>query len=107
MDHIPPLGPAERIILVELSKRQTVTMEHIIHVLYGHRIDGGPDDPANNFRVTLTRLRKKLSPLGIRIENVGRGCHAPSFYAIRGVERETIRRALAAFYGPEILRKAA
>jgi hypothetical protein len=104
---LPHLGPLERTILVELANRQSVTLDGVIQVAYGHRPDGGPDDAEGCIRVSLTRLRKKLRPLGIQVVNIGRGYHAPSYYAIRGVERAVIRKALTALYGPEILRKAA
>jgi hypothetical protein len=103
---LPHLQPSERLILLALSRRQLVSMDHILFALYGNRMDGGPDDPAGSFRVMLTRLRKKLAPMGITIEVAARGYHSPSYYAIRGVELSAIRRAFAERYGPEILKAA-
>jgi hypothetical protein len=103
---LPKLSPYERIILIELTHRDNVAMSRIIHAVYGNQIHT-IDAPEASFRVMLSRMRKKLAPFGIRIELVARGYHSTSYYAIRGVERAAIRDALAAFFGPEILRKAA
>lgn len=104
---LPHLGPLERVILIELANRQSATLDAMVHAAYAHRTDGGPEDALGCIRVSMTRLRKKVAPLGIRIVNIGRGYNAPSFYAIRGVERAAIRDALSALYGPEILKRAA
>lgn len=65
-----PLGKAERVILGLLVKTGQARNEQIAELVWGDRPDGGPDDINNNVKVHLSKLRRKLVPLGVTIKTL-------------------------------------
>ena len=69
---IPALLTQQQAALLEpLRCGHPVAMERLIALLYGHRPDGGPDDPAGNIAVQISKLRARLAPHGVIIVTVG------------------------------------
>lgn len=65
------LGPTEFGILDALirGRHRFLSIQQLVHHVYSHRVDGGPENAANTIRVTMTRMRKKLEAAGWTIEN--------------------------------------
>lgn len=68
-----------------------VTYQRMIDVIYGHRLDGGPDDAEGCVRVVIHKLRKRLSAHGITVE---RGSYG-SGYRLDGASLAKARRLVA------------
>lgn len=69
------LGGTEKLIIEAFVHRypRTVSMKQLIHDVYAHRPDGGPDWPERIIHVVLGRLRKKLVGTGWRIPSALNG----------------------------------
>ena len=79
------LSPTQRAMIAALRHGQPdpVPTARLVDVIYGGRLDGGPDDAAVNVRVQISQIRAKLGPVGIQIDRVsglGRGANG---YRIR------------------------
>ena len=64
------LSRSEGAILSRLASGRSVPMRDVIDSLYGHREDGGPDDPENTIKVMACKLRKKLVGSPIQIDRM-------------------------------------
>jgi DNA-binding response OmpR family regulator len=62
-----------RIVFLLAAADRPVLAEQLIEQLWGDREDGGPDYVLRALSVYFTRLRQKLNPLGLRIENIRYG----------------------------------
>lgn len=65
-----PMPKREREVILRLSQAQgrIVPMHQIVDFLYGDEEDGGPEDARNCAQVHITKVRRKISPLGWVIE---------------------------------------
>lgn len=61
------LTPLQGCILSRLAFSPSATNDDLTDSLYGHRADGGAMDPDNIIKVTIHRLRKKLSGTSLEI----------------------------------------
>ena len=76
------LSPIQRAMIAALRHGQPdpVPTARLVDVIYGGRLDGGPDDAAVNVRVQIRAIRVKLAPVGIEIDRViGRGRDANGY----------------------------
>ncbi|MCY0148333.1 helix-turn-helix domain-containing protein [Hoeflea sp. G2-23] len=62
-------SPAQRVIVRALVARHPnpVSIEALIGVLYGGRLDGGPTDASSTVKVLISQIRKRLGPHKWRI----------------------------------------
>lgn len=59
------LKPASARLFVALAKRQRVwSLEQLTELMWGHQLDGGPDDISGVVRAHMYRLRCSLRDLG-------------------------------------------
>lgn len=49
-----------------------VTKEKLVHEMWGHLPDGGPDDPLGVLRVQSMHLNKRLKKLGLSVNGGGK-----------------------------------
>ena len=52
------------------ANRKILTNAQLIHGMYGHRYDGGPENADVCVRVYISKLRAALDIIGVRIVNV-------------------------------------
>jgi len=64
------LTQSQLALLSLLLRRVSASHEQIVSHLYGHRIDGGPDDARKCVEVYIYWLRKALQPHGVKIDNI-------------------------------------
>lgn len=53
-----------------LANGRMVSYFELTESLYGHREDGGPDDPDGTIKVMLTRIKKKIKDSPVRVRNI-------------------------------------
>lgn len=75
--HAPP---SEVRIFASILRRGAATPANLIHDLYSHKTDGGPEQPAVTIRVLICRLRRRLLAAGFpgAIHMVSRGSYVLS-----------------------------
>ena len=65
-----PFSRLERVILGLLVQIGEAPTEKIIELVWGDEIDGGPDDPNNVLKATMSYLRRKLAVIDVKITTV-------------------------------------
>ncbi len=64
------LQPQHFRILRLLLGTRLATYQYLITALYGDDPTGGPDNPDNTIKVQVTRMRKHLAPMGVKVETL-------------------------------------
>ena len=76
--HLTPL----ELRLMKLLDKSAMDTSALVERAYSNDANGGPETANNSVRVTISRLRKKLKPLGLKIEASGFGRAGDGVYSL-------------------------
>lgn len=84
IEHNVPFSDIQKnIVNAMLRKYPTrISLETLVDYAYSDRIDGGPLFAKESVMVSISKLRKKLAPLGWTIKNDGGGRSSPGKYQL-------------------------
>jgi DNA-binding response OmpR family regulator len=60
-------------IFSALRTHKSMPIEPLIHAVYGHDSDGGPEDPRTTIYVQVNRANKRLGAIGLAIQRDRKG----------------------------------
>ena len=71
-------------LLVSAVRRCGLTLDELVNVAYGQRVDGGPETAFNVVLVSLSQANKRLQKLGVAVKAERRGS-GQTPYRIRSI----------------------